>query len=100
MRRTIMLGLMLAMAAAISFPALSGTVFSDDFQGQQVDEAPAKWVNVMPGQVGTTGVIAEDPQDAGNLVMKITALDAANVLVAEMDDLTEYNAEWDWLWES
>lgn len=34
------------------------------------------------------------------MTMKITALDALNVLVAEMDDLAEYIAEWDWLWES
>lgn len=66
MRNIIMLGLMLAISAAISFPALGDTVFSSDFQGQKIDEAPAKWVNVVPGQAGTTGVIAEDPQDANN----------------------------------
>ncbi len=95
-----MLGLMFAVSAAMSFPAPGDTVFIDDFQGQKIDEAPAKWVNIIPGQAGTTGVIAEDPQDAGNLAMKITVLDAANMLVAEMDDLAEYTAEWDWLWES
>jgi len=100
MGKIIVLSLALAVSIAISLPALGSMVFSDDFQGQQVDEAPAKWLNVMPGQAGTTGVIAEDPQDAGNLVMKITALDEANVLVADMDDLAEYTAEWDWLWES
>jgi hypothetical protein len=100
MRNTIVLILVFAMYTAISLPALSNTVFSDDFQGQQVDEAPAKWMNVMPGQAGTTGIIAEDPQDANNMVMKITVLDEVNVLVANMDDLTEYIAEWDWMWES
>ena len=53
-----------------------------------------------PGAPGTTGVIAQGPQDAVNQVMEITALHEGNVLVADTDALMDYTAEWDWLWES
>lgn len=100
MCKTIVLNLIFAMSIVISFPVLSGTIFSDNFQNQKVDEVPAKWANVMPDKPGTTGIIAKDPQNANNMVMEITKLDEINVLVAKMDELEQYTVEWDWMWKS
>lgn len=100
MRKIIISVLIFSISAAINFPLIGDTVFSDDFQSEEVDQDPTRWMNITPDPPRTTGIIAEDPQDAGNLTMKITALDATNVLVADMEDLPEYTAEWDWMWES
>jgi hypothetical protein len=79
---------------------LGEVILQDNFEAENLNDAPANWINIDPGSPGTTGVIVQDPQDAANQVMEITALDAANVLVADMDELMEYTAEWDWMWES
>jgi hypothetical protein len=55
---------MLLCLTVISLPALGDVIFQDDFEAENLNDAPANWINVDPGNPGTTGVIAQDPQDA------------------------------------
>lgn len=100
MRNLLISAMMSLCLTAVCLPALGEVIFQDSFEAENLSDAPANWINVDPNNPGTAGVIAQDPHDTANQVMKITELHEANVLVADTDKLMEYTAEWDWMWES
>ena len=84
--------------AANSFAKL---LFHDDFEGDKVDQAPAKWIVGHPGN--TKAKVVADPQDARNKVL-LTTDKASNqsrhdvggsIYVVGDDNWTDYVAEWD-----
>ncbi|MFC1713532.1 hypothetical protein ACFL6S_07690 [Candidatus Poribacteria bacterium] len=78
----------------VGFPALSGTIFQDDFEQDKEGDLPSKWVGCQ-----ADGEVFKDPLEPGNLVMGIVVQNVDCGVVADMDDLSKYVAEWDWLWQ-
>ncbi|MBI1926930.1 hypothetical protein HYR99_22135 [Candidatus Poribacteria bacterium] len=76
-------------------------LFHDDFEGDKVDQEPAKWIVGHKGN--TKAKVVADPQDAKNKVF-LTADKASNqsrhdvggsIYVVGDDNWTDYVAEWD-----
>ena len=97
MRSALTLALALVLVITVSFQGLSETVFQDDFEDDELGESPDRWIG-CPEEAS----VEKDPQDPNNKVMFLIGDGAANpdcAVIADTDDLSEYVAEWDWLWE-
>jgi hypothetical protein len=86
--------LVFILSITVGFPALSGTIFQDDFESDKVGDPPSKW-----GGCPEDFEIFEDPLEPGNLVMGIIFQNVDCGVVADMDNLSQYVAEWDWMWQ-
>jgi len=93
-RRASVLILAFVLIGIVNFLAFSGTIFQDDFEKDKVGQSPEKWVG-CPEE----GTVARDPLNPKNLVMLLNETSADCAIVADTDDLSEYMAEWDWMWE-
>ena len=88
------LTLTFVLSITVNFFSFSKTVFLDDFEKDTVGQSPSKWVG-CPEE----GTVAKDPKEQKNQVMLLNETSADCAIVADTDDLEEYFAEWDWLWE-
>jgi hypothetical protein len=87
------LALMFILSITVGFSALSGTIFQDDFENDDVGQPPSKWVGCSED-----AEIFEDPLGQGK-VMGVIFQNVDCGIVADMDNLSQYTAEWDWLWQ-
>ena len=94
MKNAFVLALSFVLSFTVNFFSVSETVFLDDFEKDKVGQSPSRWVG-CPEE----GTVAKGPKDAKNLVMLLNETSADCAIVADTDDLEEYFAEWDWLWE-
>lgn len=85
--------LVFILSLTVGFPALGEIIFQDDFEGDAAGKSPAKWVG-RPKE----GTVVKDPLDRGQAMRcEETSPDAA--IVADTEPLSEYVAEWDWMWQ-
>jgi hypothetical protein len=94
MKRLCVLILAFALTITVSFSAPSETIFQDDFESDNVGQPPSNWVGCPED-----GEIFEDPLEPGNLVMGVKNQNVDCGIMADMDDLSQYVAEWDWMWQ-
>ena len=94
MKKMVALALTFVVGIAASNSGLGDTIFQDDFEDDKLGEPPDRWIG-CPEE----GPVAEDPEDSSNKVMFLKGgADADCAVIADTDDLSEYTAEWDWLW--
>jgi len=85
--------LMFILSITVGFSALGGTIFQDSFESDNVGQPPSKWVGCPED-----AEIFEDPLGQGK-VMGVILQNVDCGIVADMDNLSQYTAEWDWLWQ-
>ena len=83
-----------ALTITVSLSAPCETIFQDDFESDNVGQPPSNWVGCPED-----GEISEDPLEPGNLVMGVKNQNVDCGIMADMDNLSQYTAEWDWLWQ-
>ncbi|MFC1713533.1 hypothetical protein ACFL6S_07695 [Candidatus Poribacteria bacterium] len=94
MKRACILILALVLAITVNLSASGQTIFQDDFEGDTVGQAPSNWTGCPQD-----GEIFDDPLEPGNLVMGIKNQNVDCGIIAGMGVLSQYVAEWDWLWQ-
>lgn len=97
MKSAFVLTLTFVLSFSVNSLGLSETIFQDDFEDVELGESPPGWIG-CPEEA----TIEKDPQDSKNKVMFLIGDGGATpdcAVIADTDELSEYVAEWDWLWE-